>query len=252
LSDLHIEFGDLNVAKVDADVGVLAGDTHVGLRAATWSTQLAEQLGMPIVLIAGNHEHYGSVRHPDRDFVRTVDGLRAVAAASAGRVVYLERESAVVAGVRFIGATLWTDFRLFGNPAKAMADADKSMIDFHTIGYRPGARFTPNDARHEFMLAKDFLRKELATTWDGPTVVVTHHLPSYRSLALQFAGNPLSPAFASHLDELVETSCAEYWIHGHTHHSCDYKIGRTRVVCNPRGYATKEVNPAFNPRLVVS
>jgi Icc-related predicted phosphoesterase len=26
------------------------------------------------------------------------------------------------------------------------------------------------------------------------------------------------------------------WLHGHTHGSCDYKLGDTRVVCNPMGY----------------
>jgi hypothetical protein len=27
------------------------------------------------------------------------------------------------------------------------------------------------------------------------------------------------------------------WTHGHTHDPFDYMVGKTRVVCNPRGYA---------------
>jgi Icc-related predicted phosphoesterase len=37
------------------------------------------------------------------------------------------------------------------------------------------------------------------------------------------------------------------WIHGHTHESFDYEIGKTRVVCNPRGYASIEENKGFRP-----
>ena len=37
------------------------------------------------------------------------------------------------------------------------------------------------------------------------------------------------------------------WIHGHIHESFDYKIGKTRVVCNPRGYASIEENKGFRP-----
>ena len=37
------------------------------------------------------------------------------------------------------------------------------------------------------------------------------------------------------------------WIHGHTHESFDYHIGKTRIVCNPRGYASIEENKGFRP-----
>lgn len=251
MSDLHIEFGDLVVPKVPADVAVLAGDIYVGLPAARWSGELAARLGMPIVQIAGNHEHYNTLFRSGRHFERTIKGLRAAAATSPGRVVFLERETAVVAGVRFVGCTLWTDFELYGDPSEAMAHADFGMTDFHTIAYRPGVRFTPNDARREFLRGRRFLTEELAKPFDGPTVVVTHHLPSLRSVAPQFKDDALNPAYASHLDALVEGSGAELWIHGHTHSSCDYRIGRTRVVCNPRGYCDFALNPNFNPTLVV-
>jgi hypothetical protein len=150
LSDLHIEFGELRLPKVDADVAVLAGDIHVGRQAAIWSGTVAERLGIPVVQIAGNHEHYGTLGRPQQHFGRTLDELRAAAATGAGRVVFLERETAIVAGVRFLGCTLWTDFELYGDPGEAMAHAEIGMTDFHTIAYRAGyydfelnARFDP-------------------------------------------------------------------------------------------------------------
>jgi hypothetical protein len=44
---------------------------------------------------------------------------------------------------------------------------------------------------------------------------------------------------------------AVLWIHGHTHESFDYVVNGTRVVCNPRGYAPRDLNPAFDPGLTV-
>jgi predicted phosphodiesterase len=252
MSDLHIEFGELSVPTLDADLVVLAGDVHVGLAAAAWADDLAKRLGVPVVLIAGNHEHYGSLRRPGQHLGGIIEGLRAAAAVSSGRVVFLERETAIVAGIRFVGCTLWTDFELAGDPDAAMAQAENAMNDFRSIAYRPGVHFTARDARHEFMLGRQFLESELAKPFAGPTVVITHHLPSLRSVARRFEHDALNPAFASHLDALVERSAAALWIHGHTHDSCGYAIGATRVICNPRGYAGVELNPQFDPGLVVS
>ncbi len=67
----------------------------------------------------------------------------------------------------------------------------------------------------------------------------------------RFKNDLISAAYASHLDALVEQSGAALWIHGHTHDSFDYFIGGTRVICNPRGYFGYELNPDFNPGLVI-
>jgi predicted phosphodiesterase len=250
MSDVHIEFGELPVPTADADVAVLAGDVHVGFAAAAWADALARQLDIPVVLIAGNHEHYNSLSQ-GRHLAGIVDGLRKAAAASAGRVAFLERDAAVVAGIRFVGCTLWTDFELYGDPGKAMAQAEISMNDFRSIAYRPGVRFTARDACAEFVLGRQFLERELAKPFEGSTVVVTHHLPSLKSVAPRFANDGLNPAFASRLDALVERSGAALWIHGHSHDSADYTLGKTRVICNPRGYHDVELNPRFDPALTV-
>src|SRR5258706_11419599 len=66
MSDLHIEFGPLTVPQTEVDVAILAGDIHVGSASPAWAEELARQLDAPVVLIAGNHEHYGSLRATDR------------------------------------------------------------------------------------------------------------------------------------------------------------------------------------------
>jgi Icc-related predicted phosphoesterase len=253
MSDLHIEFGDLSVPMVPADVAVLAGDIHVGLDTVAWADSLARQLSIPVVVVAGNHEFYGTFRKgSDQHYQSIVAGLRAAAAATAGRVTYLERQTAVVAGVRFIGCTLWTDFEIFGDRVLASEYAEMAMTDFYTIAYRPKVRFKANDARREFLASKQFLAAELAKPFVGSTVVVTHHLPSLKSVSERFRSDTLTAAYASNLDSLVEGSGAVLWIHGHTHDSADYVLAGTRVICNPRGYYGIELNPDFDPTLVVS
>jgi len=49
------------------------------------------------------------------------------------------------------------------------------------------------------------------------------------------------------MDDFILEHQPRLWIHGHTHESFDYKIGKTRVVCNPRGYASTEKNKGFRP-----
>ena len=41
------------------------------------------------------------------------------------------------------------------------------------------------------------------------------------------------------------------WVHGHTHNSFDYTLGRTRAIVNSYGYKDVEVNPQYNKQLVI-
>jgi hypothetical protein len=82
---------------------------------------------------------------------------------------------------------------------------------------------------------RDWLRRELAEPFDGPTVVVTHHAPSSGSVAERYAADWLTPAFVSELPgDFFEQ--ATLWVHGHTHSPFEYQRGRCRVMSNPRGY----------------
>ena len=67
---------------------------------------------MPVLYVAGNHEHY------DERIGRLHEKLREAAAGS--NVHILENETFELDGYRFFGATLWTDFNLFGDRPTAM------------------------------------------------------------------------------------------------------------------------------------
>ena len=101
--------------------------------------------------------------------------------------------------------------------------------------------------------SRDWLTRTLAQPHDGATVVITHHLPSIDSVAPPFMEASSNTAFASDLDALFGQM--DLWVHGHTHHSFDYRRGRTRVLANPRGYPMRDgsrENPVFDPALVVT
>lgn len=99
-----------------------------------------------------------------------------------------------------------------------------------------------------------WLKQALDTRCPEPTVVITHHAPSLRSVNPRFKGSLLNACFASETDDLVQGDKAVLWIHGHMHDCLDYTLNGTRVVCNPRGYFRDGIpeNPAFNPAFTVS
>ncbi len=221
----------------------------------SWADKLSQALEVPVLLVPGNHEFYRnprSSRHSARTFTSCIDALRERAHSTAGRVTFLHRDTAVVAGIRWIGATLWADFALFGNPVMEMLTARAHMTDFRgAIAWREGEQFTPEHALEEHRRDLAFLAAECQRPSDEPRIVLTHHAPSAKSIAPQRATDPLSAAYASHLDRFVEACGAAVWLHGHTHHSSDYRIALVRVICNARGYYGHEINRTFDPNLVV-
>jgi predicted phosphodiesterase len=231
LSDLHLEFAELEPVPAACDVLVLAGDIHQGTQGLAWARRCFPDL--PIVYVPGNHEYY----------THDWDVLAAELAQVAGQlgIHLLDRGTVVVGDVRFVGCTLWTDFDLFGPERRdeAMAAAAKTLFDYRHIR-TAGRTLIPADTRARHSQERDWLAARLqeagqagAERWRA-TVVVTHMVPTARSTAPRYRAQLVSGGFSSHLDQLVEQ--ADVWIHGHTHDSYDYRLGRCRVVCNPRGY----------------
>jgi predicted phosphodiesterase len=246
LSDLHIGYSGLEPPRSDADVVILAGDVARPREAVTW----AAQYDKPVLYVPGNHEFYGSsLAAATAEIERQSSGTS---------VRLLDRTELVIGGVRFLGTTLWTDFMLFGagEPrAVAMTEAQKWMRDFSRIRVDEpeGRAFSPDDAAALFARDARWLEARLAANHDGPTVVITHHAPSPRSIHPRFAGSPVNAAFVSNLEHLMGADRVGLWIHGHTHDSFDYLVNGTRVVCNPRGYAKEGVNEnaRFDAHLVI-
>lgn len=245
LSDLHLEYADLPRSLVipEADVCVLAGDLCNGpANGVRWLAQYVAH-AMPCIYVGGNHEFYkGSI-------VEGLDEGRA-AARESSNVHFLENECVIIDGVHFIGATLWTDYALKGRPAVAMRHARDRMNDYRRIAEqkKPWFRFLPETALRLHQQSRLFINTAL-TAKSEKSVVVTHHPPHPLSIPPTFSDDLLKPAYASDLADVIHGGRPTLWLHGHVHDSCDYTLGPTRIVCNPRGY--KDENRSFNSELVL-
>jgi predicted phosphodiesterase len=237
LSDLHFEYDEdggeafARSVEVAGDVLVLAGDV-VPLVSADWA---ARAFGWfcarfpHVVYVTGNHEYY-------KTSPAEADGLLAACAAALPNLHVLNPGVAEIDGQRFVGATLWfpptpdearyrgflTDFKLIRDFLPWVHEAHAAQIAFLQANVRAG------------------------------DVVVTHHLPHPKSTPRMFADSPLNRFFvAGDATELLARAGARLWLHGHTHGARDYVIGRTRVVCNPRGYPHETWKPPVDLGLAI-
>jgi Icc-related predicted phosphoesterase len=245
LSDLHLEVVPLAelLTIPDADVCVIAGDLCRGV--ANGVHWLAKNIAhaMPCVYVAGNHEFYkNSIKEGVEDGRSAAQGY--------ANIHFLEQDLVTIGGVCFIGATLWTDYRIEGHQQLAMMHARDRMNDYRAIALqkKPWRRFVPEAAARIHDQSRAFIASALAAV-SLPTVVVTHHLPHRNSIPPRFTGDLLNAAYASDLEELVAAGRPHLWIHGHVHDSCDHRIHQTRVVANPRGYGGE--NRSHDPGLVI-
>lgn len=245
LSDLHLSVGGLPHPRNDADVVVLAGDIARPHESAQWALKFDK----PVLYVLGNHEFYGG------SIEGTAGELKRLCAGS--HVHVLDDDEVEIDGVRFIGSTLWTDFRLLGDDSRgaAMAGARHLMRDFSHIRIDDATNllFTPEDSAALYERHAAWLDRRLDVRQEGPTVVITHHAPSRQSIHPRYADSLLNACFVSDAEYLFRDGRAQLWIHGHTHDSFDYALHGTRVICNPRGYAKAGVNenPCFDADLLI-
>ena len=260
LSDLHLEFAAFQPPDADLyDIVVLAGDIAVGVQAVHWARRPSTFAGKPVVLVPGNHEFYNSER------TRMLRQLREAAVDT--NVHLLDRDEVILHGIRFLGATLWTDFELDVDQgtdvAQAMRDAMRGLNDFGGAIRERRAdststhRFSPLDAAREHVISRAWLHERLQAPVGASvsaTVVVTHHSPSPLSMDPMYEGSDLNPCYYSDLPATCFQTAA-LWIHGHSHSSSDYRHHGTRVLANPRGYVRWNgaiENAKFDPRLVIT
>ncbi|MES1977018.1 MAG: metallophosphoesterase [Pseudomonadota bacterium] len=275
ISDLHLEsHPHFTVAPAPgADLLVLAGDigsyqegsllaergiADFGL--ARFSPLPVAQGGadwpVPVFYIPGNHEYDGL------DFDATHERLRETCERLG--ITWMERESLIWSGVRFIACVLWTDFdalttlQAAGGEVtlgaqlkerqKAFRAANFYLKSYHTL--RGGEPMLAEAMREESLKSQAWLRAALALPFDGKTVVITHFAPSLLSADPRYGLVPGTAGFCNSLDDLLPM--ADVWMHGHLHCAIDYVSQGCRVVANPLGYAGKGEQEAFRPDFCVT
>lgn len=233
-SDIHLEFGALKLPRVDADVIVAAGDIGLGTQGFEWLSRQPH----PVVYVAGNHEFYNQEHGALLSRLETLS--------QGARVNFLENRACVIGGVRFLGCTLWTDL---GAGEEDVTTLESTVNDFHKIRFQDEPyRLEHYQALHH--QSRQWLEQSLQASFSGPTVVVTHHAPTFWS----WDNRPSALnrfAYCNDLRELMYEYQITAWFHGHTHVVWDYRCAQTRILCNPRGYHGRNLVEDFDPGRVI-
>lgn len=271
VSDLHLEFSDVDIPNNGADVLVLSGDILLAgclydfpadyddttivskrqiqaIRFRNFLNYCSEDFAH-VIYVAGNHEFYHF------RWMETINVLREECAAFPN-VHFLEKDSVTIEDVIFVGGTLWTDCNN-SDPITCFTLSEK-MNDFHIIkndqlNYQ---RLKPHNiiVRHKETLEYIDVVASNAPK-DKKVVVVGHHAPSFESVDLEYKNErEMNGGYASDLSEFIlnHTNIA-LWTHGHMHNISDYEIGNTRIICNPRGYVSNSYAEMthWDPNLIV-
>lgn len=258
LSDLHNEF--LRNGKFDplhkwsgrlpdtnADIIILAGDIDTGAHGAEWAINESERLSKKIIYVLGNHEYYGCEFNHLRDEIQKL--------CNGTLVSCLDYGDCIVDNVRFLGATLWTDYNAFSDTLKeqVMQSIENVLADHRKIRFISGGsynKFKPHHALTQHNIELNWLKKKLSEPFNGKTVIVTHHGPHPVCQHPGFPVNELSAAFHSDLTYMFTEFDINLWVYGHTHANIDELINSTRVISNQAGYPGENVE-GFNDRLVI-
>jgi len=248
LSDLHLEFieqegpGAVNrffdsLDPEGVDVLVLAGDITRAGRIHTDLSRFANlygSVGADVVYVPGNHEYYGTYWWKVNKAIAKVEAehenLHSLGVAAMRDV----------RGLRFVGGTLW-----FPKPDPDTLTAGRwGMSDFRLI-----ADFEP-----WVYGANAACVKVIEAHAAEADVIVTHHLPSEQCIAREFQSSPLNPFFVHDMTPLIERDQPPLWLYGHTHAPQEHQIGKTRLICNPKGYPGERHGlhrDPFNAKLVI-
>jgi len=270
-SDLHLEFGDLDLPNRDAvDVLILGGDICIvrdigrpdggnPLKESEKSLmvkqffQRASERFPHVIMIMGNHEHYHG------DFAKTQITLQAwFDEAGLDNIHLLEKSTWQYEDWLFIGGTLWTDFN--GGDPLTFNHAKFGMSDF-TVTKNSGVpyyKFLPEHAFADHVRMRRYIEAVIRSRREqgehsNRVIVVGHHSPSRQSTHERYRDDHLmNGCYSSTMDEFIlDRPEIALFTHGHTHEDFDYHIGATRIVCNPRGYHGHEARAgSWQPKLV--
>jgi predicted phosphodiesterase len=254
MSDLHLEFGKMEIPIAAGDVLVLAGDIHLGTNAIPWIEECSKKFD-DVIYILGNHEYYrhkfwklpDQIRNglsgysmedptkPEEEPTRLFDPLT--------NVHFLNNESIKIGDVNFHGTTFWSK----PNPMVEYSLNDFKLIEYK---YKGGhGKFSSSECTKLHFKAKWWLNSAIVK--GEKNVVITHFAPSVEMTDRErYSSDMLNSYYCTDvLDEFDKEHGKDIslWISGHTHSAYDKVIHNIHSVSNCRGYIPYEPTEDFNP-----
>lgn len=231
ISDIHLEFFSeklfsrlLTKLKPQADILVLPGDIGYPNDRYRFFIDFCSKNWKKTYFIAGNHEFY-----LNGDLDKTISQLRSF---EKPNVKFLHNEVDYYQDVKFVGTTLWSNI-----PKELQYHAKQSLNDFTKIDWNV------EKYNEEHKKCVKFLEKELLSDFD--TIVISHHLPSYKLIHPCYENSTINYCFASHLDYLFKDSI-KAWFFGHSHKPVEKKIDDVLFFSNPIGYVGENITFTLN------
>lgn len=267
---------------------VAAGDIGEGNMGIEW----LKDFDCDIVYVTGNHEYWShDIMTVDQDIQQYIEDN------NLKNIHFLNNKTVVINGMRFVGGTLWTSLgaffpwiernqiiKYFGamgdfkkieakswytpeNTSRIVKFLSTNGVDETKINdLIENKYFNPLIEIEKHNETVEYFISALSEEFDGPTIAVSHHMPSYESWMKKFgvshdyakgewvnnekyllesAKGNVPPSkdivmlsfYANDLKDLMYGDLAPmYWLHGHLHLGIDDMIGRTKIVSSPVGY----------------
>lgn len=261
ISDVHVDITAWDPSRfdqrsADCDTIVVAGDISNDIWQTSYWIRDLKKTWKNVIWLPGNHDYYNLGFHRTRIFNPEIDKkypyprLQNEMKAHYSKwsdehgVYCLNRQSVVIDGVRFVGATGWHDF-VAGEPFSKgdqinawMGESNDNLIRWTEKGADPWVLQDEASADCKFIQSSVAESKE-------PVVVVTHHLPNRQLSVFRphlITWTMLHGMFVNTEMESIVDPKIKYWCYGHTHYGSLKEINGITYVCNPVGYPGENRN----------
>ena len=263
MADLHIDvnYYDKVLGWFGAEIGrtdkgtltVIAGDISGSLNNTKYFLRTHFD---DVIFIGGNHIVYNC----EKKSIQKLQCEYKEEFPKTSSITFLEDDYKIVNDTVFIGATLWTDYRLGGNIPDNMQKAVCGTNDFK-FGYCEEEgfkqRMLPTHCLKMFFTSMKAI-KDIYDKFENSgmkMVLVTHTGFAPGAIHENAANNPILSHYVNSQD--VSDFIAKCMpklsliIHGHTHCRLEYKIGNIPVICNTLGYTNRGEHIGFDKNLII-
>lgn len=252
-SDLHVDINGIERIKTlvrkcfTSDVIILAGDiANDNITYKEFINWLKISFNKPIIIVLGNHCFYSTLkdRITIKEQYKIIKGF-----CENSNIHILQNESIILNDIKIIGATCWTDFGLCKHQMSDIKYISSIMNDFKFINFNQNKNNCYEIAKemiNEHKKSMKYFKKEIKNS-NLKNIIVTHHGLLPESISQNFKGDILNSAYVSNETKFFEKYKPLFHIHGHVHHSNNYKFNETNIIINPIGYIDYEYGGAIEP-----
>ncbi len=158
-------------------------------------------------------------------------------------VHFLEKNSFYLPeyNVEILGTTLWSDI-----PNHKHGEAMEYMNDYKYISFNEESTISPEDTNERHEESVNWLNAQIHRCEEERkhSVVVTHHLPTFKLNNPHYADDPMNCCFTTNLEHMI-VSPVRAWICGHSHHAKEWVKEHedgSKTICglNAYGYNVME------------